>query len=39
MDKSSSKLTSASASKDQWTNPIEFLMTCIGMSKIIAKCY
>jgi hypothetical protein len=39
MDKISSKATSVSASKDQWTNPIEFLMTCIGMPKMISKCY
>lgn len=39
MDKSSSKLTSASASKDQWTNPIEFLMTCIGYAVGLANVW
>lgn len=34
MDKSSTKLTIVpKAKEEQWTNPIEFLMTCIGTIK------
>ena len=34
MDKSNAKLTSSKPKEDQWTNPIEFLMTCIGKTFI-----